>query len=203
MPEKETFGTTQRAQEEDYFHKRDRELVEKLRAEAEGRNALRQLGEMIGISDETVLRDLQRLGFGQQTAKLVDLTPLVQVAWSDGSVAPQERAQILKVAGLHGVEQGSPASSMLAGWLEARPAEEVFQATSRAIRGALEVLAAEERENKLRTLLRECAQVAAVSGGFLRLGSKISTAEQLAIRQTAVQLGFDGDRIPEIVQGID
>ncbi len=199
MPDKESFGGTQRAKEEDFFHKRDRELVERLRAEAEAGIALRQLGEITGIADEALLRDLQRLGFSQQTARLLELAPLVLVAWSDGSIAPQERTQIIQVARLHGVEEGAPGYGQLAGWLEVRPPEELFQVTSRALRAVLEALPAEERENRRRALITHCTQVAAVSGGFLRLGSKISASEQLVIRQIAEQLGCDDDRARETV----
>jgi len=197
MPDKEVFGSTQRANEEDFFHRRDRELVERLRSKAEAGVALRQLGEITGIADEALLRDLQRLGFSQQTVMLLELAPLVLVAWSDGSVTPQERNQIFQVAHLRGVEDGAPAYAQLAGWLAVRPPEELFQAASRAIRAALEALPAEERESRRRALITHCSQVAAVSGGFLRLGSKISAAEQLTIRRIAEQLGC------EIARGID
>ena len=197
MPDKELFGGKQRASEEEFFRKRDRELAERLRSEAEAVVAHRQLGEITGIADEALLRDLQRLGFSQQTAMLMELAPLVLVAWSDGSITPQERNQIFQVARLRGVEEGAPAYDQLAGWLAVRPPEELFQAASRAISAALEALPAEERESRRRALLKYCTQVAAVSGGFLRLGSKISAAEQLAIRRIAEQLGC------EIVQGIE
>ncbi|RPI09913.1 MAG: hypothetical protein EHM65_08670 [Acidobacteriales bacterium] len=149
------------------------------------------------------MRDLQRLGFSQQTAMLLELAPLVLVAWSDGSITPQERNQIFQVARLRGVEEGAPAYDQLAGWLAVRPQEELFQAASRAIRAALEALPAEERKSRRRALITHCTQVAAVSGGFLRLGSKISAAEQLTIRQIAGQLGCDDDCDRETVQGIE
>jgi len=67
----------------------------------------------------------------------------------------------------------------------------------------LEALPPEERENRRGDLVSECAQVAAVTGGFLQLGSKISAAERLAIRQIAEQLGCDDDCARGIVQGIE
>jgi len=203
MPDKELFGGKQRTSEEEFFYKRDRELAERLRSEAEAGVALRQFGEITGIADEALLRDLQRLGFSQQTAMLLDLAPLVLVAWSDGSITPQERNQIFQVARLRGVEEGAAAYAQLAGWLAVRPQEELFQAASRAIRAALEALPAEERESRRRALISHCTRVAAVSGGFLRLGSRISAAEQSTIRQIAEQLGCDDDCARETVQGVE
>jgi len=149
------------------------------------------------------LRDLQRLGFSQQTAMLLELAPLILVAWSDGSITPQERDQIFQVARLRGLEEGAAAYAQLAGWLAVRPQEELFQAALRAIRAALEALPAEERKSRSRALITDCTQVAAVSGGFLRLGSKVSAAEQLTIRQIAEQLGCDDDCDRETVRGIE
>jgi hypothetical protein len=41
------------------------------------------------------------------------LVPLIQVAWSDGSVSPGERDKVLEVASLHGIKAGSVAHERL------------------------------------------------------------------------------------------
>ena len=123
---------------------------------------------------------------------------MVLVAWSDGSVAPKEKEEISLVARLHGLGEGVPGYGHLAGWLEARPSDDFFRLTLRAIRAALEALPGEERERKARELVLRCIQVAKVSGGFLGLGSKISAPERVAIRQVAEQLEYAHDIVQRI-----
>jgi hypothetical protein len=199
MPEQELYGGAPRAREDEFFHKRDRELVEKMRSQAEAGAALRELAGLSGITDDVLLRDLQGQGFSTQTFKLLDLTPLILVAWSNGSVTAEERNEIAQVARSHGVTAGSPGYGQLTGWLEARPSDEFFELTLRAIRTAWESIPAEKREDNERALVALCTQVAKASGGFLRWGSRISAAERLAIRQVAEQLGC----VPEIAEGIE
>jgi hypothetical protein len=201
MPDKESFGGTQRAKEEDFFHRRDRELVERMRSEAEAGAAVRQLAEVAGIADEAVLRELQRDGFSPQTVVLLELAPVVMVAWSGGSVTPQERKEISLLARRHGVAEGVPGYGQLLGWLEARPSEEFFQLTLRAIRAQLEPLPMDERERRTRELVSRCLQIAKVSGGFLRVGSRISAAERQAIRHVVEQLGCTRKIVEEIEEG--
>ncbi len=188
MSDKEHSGGAQRAKEDDFFYRREQELMERMRSEAEAGAVLRQLAEVTGFSDDALLRDLQAQGFSPQTVKLLDLAPLVLVAWSDGSVGLKEKEEISLVARLHGFGEGMPGYGQLAGWLEARPSDEFFRVALRAIRAMLEALPAEERERKARELVSRCTGVAKASGGFLR--SKVSSAERLAIHQVVEQLGY-------------
>jgi hypothetical protein len=199
MADNMSFSGEQRAREEDFFHKRERELMERMRSQEQAEAGLRQLAEVTGIVDDALLRDLQGHGFHVRTAKLLDLAPLVLVAWSDGSVAPQERKEILLVARVYGIDEGVPGYGQLAGWLEARPPDDFFQLMFRALRAAMDLLSPEERERRVRELLSRSVDVAKVSGGFLGVGSKISAAERLAIRQVAERLGC----AEEVVQGIE
>jgi hypothetical protein len=40
-----------RAQEDEYFHRKDRELIEQIRQRAKAEQQLRELGEQVGITD--------------------------------------------------------------------------------------------------------------------------------------------------------
>jgi hypothetical protein len=187
MSDKELSGSA-RAKEDDFFYRQERELIERMQSEAEARTALRQLAEVTGITDDVLLRDLRGHGFNPQTVKLLDLAPLVLVAWSDGSVNPHEKREISLVARLQGLGEGIPAGGHLAAWLETRPSDAFFQLTLRAIRAVLDALPAEERDSRARELVSRCTRVAEASGKFLR--PKTSAAERLAIRHVAEQLGY-------------
>ncbi|HEV8267074.1 MAG TPA: hypothetical protein VGR00_02525, partial [Thermoanaerobaculia bacterium] len=114
MAEKDPFGNLRHSKEEEYFHKKERELIEKVRQRA-------RLGEAAGVEDTTVLGHLEALGFDRDTVGLLHLVPLVQVAWSDGEVSAAERKEIHDAAAARGVAAGSPARAKLDGWLSKRP----------------------------------------------------------------------------------
>ena len=60
-----------RKNEEEYFHKKDRELIEKLREKAKIREELRQLGEKVGVTDPEIIQELTELGFTPETVRTV------------------------------------------------------------------------------------------------------------------------------------
>jgi hypothetical protein len=165
----------------DYFHKRDRELIVTARRQAVLEAQLRDLSGVTGLTDRQLLRDLQRVGYSAATASLLDLVPVVQVAWSDGGIDAQEREQIFAWARADGIGDDDPGAERLAQWLETRPSDEFFEATLRAVRALLENLPPAERVPIERKLVRRCRSVAAVSGGFLGLGPRISNVEESAI----------------------
>ena len=57
MTDKDMFAERGRSLEEDYFRKKDRELVEKMRraAEVEGKRA--EMGQKVGITDPELLKE--------------------------------------------------------------------------------------------------------------------------------------------------
>ena len=90
--------TESRQKEDEFFYKRDQELILTARRQAESEAQLRVLSAVTGISGRQILRDLQRFDYNTQTAIPLELMPLIQVAWSDGSVNQQERERIFRIA---------------------------------------------------------------------------------------------------------
>lgn len=180
-----------RKSENEYFYNHDRELLETMRRKAAADKVLQELGAVTGIEDEDVLRTLQRLNYDGQTVVLVDIVPLVQVAWSDGSVNDRERVEIFRLARLSQVVPEDPSWCRLSDWLKNRPSEELFQLTLEALRESLRAASPETREQRMNELVSNCTIVASASGGFWRLWSKISNAEQQAIRQIVDMLEPD------------
>ena len=105
------------------------------------------------------------------------LVPLVMVAWADGSLDAGERAAILARA--EGVElaPGSPARTLLEGWLTRKPDPKLLDAWAQLVAGLAEQMSGEEVAALKAGLLDRARAVAGASGGFLGLGSKISNAE--------------------------
>ncbi len=178
-----------KASEEEYFRKKEKELIEKLKKKAAAEAHRRGLAEAIGLDNQQILDVLQEMGFDRSTVILLFLFPLLQVAWSDGEVSEEERALILQAARTHGVEEGSPAYEKLTGLLRTQPASVLFDRALRVIRDLLEFQKGEPRQAITTKLIDACQRVAAASGGFLGIGSKVSAKEKEALHRIASAIG--------------
>jgi hypothetical protein len=174
--------------EEAYFLKKEQELVAKLRQKAEAEAHRKGLAEAVGIENEQILEVLQDMGFDRETVMLLHLVPLLDVAWSDGSLSGQERALILEAARSHGVEEGHPAYERLQGWLAAKPPKETFDRALQVIRDLMGFQTAEQRQISGQKLVDACERIAAASGGFLGMGSKVSSEEKAVITRVAASI---------------
>lgn len=173
--------------EEDYFRKQDQELIERMRRAAilaEERDALEA---KTGVHDADLLKDLQELGFHPDTVVLLPLVPLVQVAWAEGGVSPQERALIVDLARKRGVEQGSAADRQLSQWLADPPEAAVFMRAGRLIRAMLDAGSHETEDLSPEDLVKYCENIAAASGGLLGIG-RVSAEERTLLKRIAEQL---------------
>jgi|SRR5688572_2518899 len=175
-----------RALEEEYFRKKNRELVERMQAEARSEQARRDMGAAVGIDDPEMLRELQKLGFTPDTVALLPLVPVLQVAWADGSVAPAERDAILKLAQTRGIADGSAAHHQLKAWLADRPSSDVFTSATRLIRAILDAPAG-DKQLSADDLVGYAESIASASGGLFGLRS-ISPEERAMLTSLAEQL---------------
>ena len=166
-----------RSREEEYFRRKDRELVERLRREAEANQARQALEATSGIQDPAVLQELAALGFTPDTVDLLPLVPIVQMAWAEGGVSDDERTLIEQFARERGIQSGSVADQQLSLWLRERPAEDVFSRATRLIRALLDHPDGHGHTLTLEDLIHRCEEIAAASGGILGFG-KISGEER-------------------------
>jgi hypothetical protein len=174
----------ERRQEEEYFRKKEQELIEKMRHRSAMEAKRQELYQAVGVADPKILEDLQELGYTRETVGLLHLLPLVRIAWAEGKITKSERELILEAARARGVLPGSPGFEKLAEWLNRRPTEEFFDKTMRIIRAILMVLPEEEMESSKRDLLSYSARVAEASGGILGMG-KIDRKERALLEEIA------------------
>jgi hypothetical protein len=187
MSERDAFADRARGLEEEYFRKREAELIEKLRKRAAEESELARLGEKAGLADEVILKDLRDLGYTPETVMLLHLVPLIQIAWAEGGVSDRERELIIDAARARGIEAGSPADRQLAEWLTSRPSERLFERTLRAIRAFLEARPVDEREASRRELVSYCTAIASASGGVLGFGA-VSAKERALLARLSAEL---------------
>ena len=176
MAKDEGFG--KRDHEEDYFRKQDRELIERMRKAA----ANAAVGARTGIQDPELLRDIAALGFSADTVSLLPLVPILQVAWADADISPEERKLIVDLARLRGVAAGSPADTQLSEWLAHRPSPDVFSRAGRLVAAMLAAGSGATHDLTADDLVKYSESIAAASGGLLGLG-KVSAGERAAIEQ--------------------
>jgi hypothetical protein len=190
MTEHDSLAERGRALEEEYFRKRDLELIEKMRQAAAAAEARAGLGQKTGIQDPALLDELRGLGFTPDTVILLPLVPLVEIAWAESGITGAERELIVKLARQRGVEENSAADAQLQQWMTTRPASAVFAHASRLIAamlgsGSEQVTGGWSADD----LVAYCEKIAAASGGIfgLRLGS-ISPDEKSLLSRIASEL---------------
>ena len=167
MTDRDAFAERGRSLEEEYFHRKERELIEKMRVRAAAEEQRRRLGQETGVGDDDVLRDLQELGYTPETVMLLHLVPLIQTAWAEGGVTQKERDLIVKAARSRGITAGSPADQQLDLWLAQRPSDELFEKTLRAIRTILQAQPDDARAASEKDLLALASAIATASGGIV------------------------------------
>jgi hypothetical protein len=187
VAEREFLGDRRRAQEEEYFQKREQELIAKLHQRGRAEASRQRMGERTGVADDEILRDLEALGYTPETVMLLHLVPLLQTAWADGGMSERERALIVEAARARGIEEGSAADRQMAAWLSTRPSADFFDNTLRVIGAILQARPAEERAASRRDLLSYSTAIASASGGILGFG-KVSPEEHSVLARISEEI---------------
>ena len=177
-----------RKSEEEYFRRKEQELIDKLREKTEAEAHRKGLTEAIGLENEQILDALREMGFDRATVVVLFLVPLLQVAWSDGSISDRERTLILEAAHAHGVKEGTRAHEKLNEWLAARPPGQTSERALQVIRDLMVFQSPDARQATTGRLMDACERIAAASRGFLGLGSKISTEEAAVMKRVAAEI---------------
>ena len=127
MSDGHILSDLRKAKEEEYFRKREQQLIEKMRQRFLQEQERGDLAEFFFVEDTDILDELQALGYSRETIFLLFLVPIIHIAWIDGSVTEKEREAIIEIARARGMETDSAAESMLLSWLNGRPPDEVFE----------------------------------------------------------------------------
>jgi hypothetical protein len=187
MAEGDFVDDRRRASEEDYFRKQDRELIEKMRRAAEANRAQSEMSAKTGLNDPALIAELGALGFTPETISVLPLVPLIQMAWAEGGVTPQERTLLVTLARGRGIAEGSAADRQLADWMAHRPSPNLFASATRLIRAMIDTGVAEGGTMSADDLIKYAESMAAVSGGFLGF-RKISSEERETLAKLAAAL---------------
>ena len=161
------FGDREKAMEEAYFRNEDARLLDKLRQKAHLDDIGQALAEALQVHNPELLLRVRSLGITLDTAAALFIAPLVQVAWAGGSVTKAEHEAVLRLARGRGIETDSPSYAQLNEWLEKRPSDSLFETAVEVIKYGFSVLPPDEKEQRIKTLVDACHEVAEASGSTL------------------------------------
>ena len=185
MTDRDIIQERGRSLEDDYFRKKDRELIDKLQRAADAERARSEVGRAAGLSDPALAQELLDLGFTAETVTLLPLVPILQMAWAEGGVSQSERDLIVRFARSRGIAEGSAADLQLTSWMASRPSEAVFARAGRLIRAVLDSGA--EPGLNADDLVGYAEKIASASGGMFGIG-KISAEERKLLSGLAADL---------------
>jgi hypothetical protein len=171
-----------RAMEEEFFRKRERELLERMKAERTRQTAKQALAAASGVQDEATLDHLLGLGLDPDAVLALRLVPLVEVAWADGHLDARERQAVLSALEHEGIAPGSTPHVLIQGWLDEPPPPAMLEAWTTYTTALSARLTEPERAALRAAVLGRARAVAEAAGGFLGLG-KVSAAEQEVLRR--------------------
>jgi hypothetical protein len=143
------------------------------------------LASASGIESDEILEKLCALGVNAETWTAVSIVPLVEIAWADGKIDRAEREAVLSGAEANGVTSESPGYQLLESWLAHRPDGRLLEVWGAFIVGLCAELGESERESLKNQILGRARSVAEATGGFLGLGSKVSSEEEVILAELA------------------
>lgn len=190
MTEHDSLAERGRAIEEEYFRRKDRELVEKMRQDKAAEAARGEMSVATGLHDPAMVKELQDLGFTPETVILLPLVPVLEMAWAEHEITSAERHLLVTFARSRGVAEHTIADAQLTQWMTSRPEEAVFRGAGRLI-AAMIASGVSHPGGRLTAgdLVAYCEEIASASGGLLgtRLGS-MSPEEKALLARIASDL---------------
>jgi hypothetical protein len=173
--------------EDEYFHRRDRELLEqKKRAEAEVEER-QALASALGVTNDDLMRRLQAQQITPELAVLLPWLPAIQVAWLK-SLTSAERDWLLNhIQANQTPPLGAAAAARLTEWMAASPGDQLYAAAREALALQLATLNPDAAAALRDKVLNAARGVSAASGGVLGIGS-VSSDEKAALDALEQQL---------------
>jgi hypothetical protein len=176
--------------EDEYFHRRDRELLEqKRRAEAEV-TARQALASALGVTNDDLMRRLQAHGITPELTVLLPWLPAIQVAWLKSLTAAERDWLVDHIKTTQTPPLDAAATARLQEWLAASPGDQLYAAAREALALQLATLGPDAAAALRDKVLNAARGVSAASGGVLGIGS-VSSDEKAALDTLARQLGTE------------
>lgn len=173
-----------------FFFKEDRKLKEELQALRQMKETTAALKEVSGIQDEVVLRKLVELNIRPETVASLAVVPLIEVAWANGTIDPQEKKAVLDAVTAFGCPVNSVDYVLVERWMEHKPEPALLDAWCQYIHSIRQQMSPDELGRLKAEILAHATAVGRVSGGILGIGA-VSGQEQKMLAH--IRNAFEGD----------
>jgi hypothetical protein len=180
----DAFKKREQGLENEFFHRVDQELIQRLKQKAEVEKGREQLAQVTGLSDPAVLDELLGDGIGAETLVALSLVPLIRVAYADKVLERREREAILRAADDAGITEETASYALLSQWLERDHSEKLFEAWKHYVRALGDVVAPEKMQQLEADVTARARKVAEAAGGFLGIHT-VSAAEKAVLAEIA------------------
>jgi hypothetical protein len=152
----------------------------------------RAMAEILGLAEtDAALVDLHDYGFDPCTVSLLELLPIVELAWADGEISSRDRRLLTGAAARRPGIRGR-ACTQLSHWLARRPPDVMFRLCRRALREFLQQADSRHAERIQAALRADCLLVVSGGvGGLLREEPSASPEQHLLLTALFGELGLD------------
>jgi hypothetical protein len=122
---KDIFEKREMYLEQEYFRKKEFELLEKLKGVFQKKMDKESLRKASGVTNEELLDRMIDIQVNGEMMAAFQLYPLVEIAWADGDLSESEARSVLAAGEEHGIKPGTKAHEMLQQRLHRGPDPEV------------------------------------------------------------------------------
>lgn len=184
----DAFASRRVGLEAEHFHKKDAELVGKLKAVFHRQLDREELRKATGVKSEEVLDRLLAVNARGEMLLAFRLYPLVEIAWVDRKVDAREAKAVIDAAIRLGVPPMSAALEAIEDWLKRGPTEDGRAAWYMFAGELRKTLNRAELDGFRDQLLEGARAVASASGGFLGMAFEVSAKERSVLDKIATAL---------------
>ncbi len=166
---KDIFRNREMYLEEEYFRKKEFELLEKLKAVFQKKVDKESIRKATGVTNEQVLDRLVAAQLNGELMNAFQLYPLVEIAWADGDLSESEAKSVLAAGEKQGVRPGTRPYRMLEDRLHKGPDPELRKIWFLYAEELKKILSPRELKTFRNDLLERARGIVAATGHLERL----------------------------------
>lgn len=164
------LNSLRKAQEEEYFLKKNAEAAEKLKAF--------QALKASGVKDESLVKLLLEAGFDSDRVRALFLQPLVEVAWADGRVQSEEKELILQFANERKISEDSEAYKVLLNWIDKGPKDQSFLQAKALLEPLMLDKKAGGKDDPTEWIMKSVEDIAEITNTLFGFGFRMVSKEE-------------------------
>lgn len=184
------FTQREQALENEFFHRVDQDLIERIREKTHNEALRERLAEVTGIRDRGIVDELLQSGITAENMIALTLVPLVHVARADRVLDERERRAVLAAAKEVGIAEDTASYELVADWLNRKSTSELFEVWRHYVKWLSTVARTAHLEHLKDEITRRAKAVARSAGGILGIGS-ISNSEEQVLAEITAAFGTD------------